>query len=114
MPNTQDVILIEYNRKYLADIVALFNHTIQKVNRQDYSQAEINEWIQPNPDLDSWHDNLSKSYCVLAFKADCLVGFGNITADGYLDLLFVAHSVIRSGIGRLIFNRLEQYARLKK
>ncbi|XEO94727.1 GNAT family N-acetyltransferase [Latilactobacillus sakei] len=108
------ICLVRYNRKYLPAIIRLFNSTIQRVNRKDYSQAELNEWIQSSPDFDSWHEKLTSSYCLLAIKEETLVGFGNITTKGYLDLFYVSHDMIHQGIGRLIFNALENYAMLEK
>ncbi|EUJ48968.1 GNAT family N-acetyltransferase [Listeria fleischmannii] len=105
--------LVRYNRKYLTAIVALFNNTIQQVNREDYSQAELNEWIQSNPNYDLWHENLESSYCILVIKAGNLVGFGNITIEGYIDLFYVSHVMIHQGVGRLLFNELEKYAVLE-
>ncbi|MBC1465999.1 GNAT family N-acetyltransferase [Listeria welshimeri] len=108
------ICLVRYNRKYLPAIVTLFNSTIQRVNRKDYSQAELNEWIQSNPDFDLWHGTLTSSYCLLAIKEETLVGFGNITSEGDLDLFYVSHAMIHQGVGRLIYNELEKYAVLEK
>ncbi|WP_413524446.1 GNAT family N-acetyltransferase [Carnobacterium divergens] len=112
--NEMEIRLVRYNRKYLPAIVTLFNSTIQRVNSKDYSQAELNEWLQKNPDLDSWHGKLTTSYCLVAIKDETLVGFGNITSEGYLDLFYISYTMIHQGVGRFIFNELEKYAVLEK
>lgn len=108
------IYLVRYNRKYLPAIIRLFNSTIKQVNKNDYSQAELNEWIQRNPDFDSWHEKLTSSYCLLAINDEALVGFGNITTEGYLDLLYVSHAMVHQGIGRILFNALKKYAMLEE
>ena len=112
--NEMEIRLVRYNRKYLPAIVTLFNSTIQRVTSKDYSQAELNEWLQKNPDFDSWNEKLTNSYCLVAIKEGTLVGFGNITSDGYLDLFYVSYAMIYQGVGRFIFNELEKYAVLEK
>ncbi|KAF1299417.1 hypothetical protein BAU15_01870 [Enterococcus sp. JM4C] len=104
------VKLVSYNQKYLPAILELFNTTIQQVNRKDYSQAEINQWIQLEPDFDAWDEKLSTTYSLVALANEEVVGFGNITDTGYLDLFYVSHTMIHQGVGRLIYNALEQFA----
>lgn len=50
----------------------------------------------------------------MAIKDETLVGFGNITSEGYLDLFYISYTMIHQGVGRFIFNELEKYAVLEK
>ncbi|MGM0125654.1 hypothetical protein IGI37_003053 [Enterococcus sp. AZ194] len=109
-----EIQLIRYEKQYLPAIIELFNHTIQKVNCKDYSQAELNEWKQEKPDIIRWHEKLSNTYCLLAIEEQTLAGFGNITPEGYLDLFYISHTKIHQGLGRKIYEALESYAHSKK
>lgn len=103
--------LYRYDPKYLSEIIALFNRTVQVVNRQDYSQLEINEWVQVNPDLDEWHQRLTQTYSLVAISDGKVVGFSNIDADGQIDLLYVSSHMIRQQIGTRLLAELTNYQR---
>ena len=103
--------LCRYDRKYLSKITTLFNQTIQEINQQDYSQLEINEWMQINPDLSAWHERLSESFTLLAIKDLKVIGFGNLKVTGHIDMLYVESSMIRQHIGMLILTELTNYQR---
>ncbi|WP_409022033.1 GNAT family N-acetyltransferase [Dellaglioa sp. P0083] len=103
--------LYRYDRKYLSEITTLFNQTIQEINQQDYSQLEINEWVQNNPNLNTWHRRLSESFTLLAIKDLKVIGFGNLEVTGHIDMLFVESSMIRQHIGALILTELTNYQR---
>lgn len=109
-----NVKLKKYSSKYLEEILSLFNHTIESVNMKDYTQAEINQWVQYHPNLDKWNQRFENSYCIVAFCDKELVGFGNIQNNGYLDCLYVSKEYIRKGIGELLFCELEKYAKSRQ
>lgn len=109
---TQSAIqLYHYDRKYLSEIMTLFNQTIQEINQQDYSQLEINEWVQNNPNLNVWHKRLSETFTLIAIKDLKVIGFGNLEVTGHIDMLYVESSMIRQHIGTLILAELTNYQR---
>ncbi|MHC9533350.1 GNAT family N-acetyltransferase [Dellaglioa sp. L3N] len=109
---TGDTIrIVHYERQYLSEIIALFNQTIQDVNRQYYSQLEINEWKQSHPNLDEWHKRLKQSYTLVAIKESKVVGFGNSEVTGHIDMLYVMSRMIKHHIGTLLLEGLTSYQR---
>ncbi|MDK1724848.1 GNAT family N-acetyltransferase [Dellaglioa algida] len=107
----EDTQLYRYDLKYLSEIIALFNRTVQVVNRQDYSQLEINEWVQVHPDLDEWHQRLTQTYSLVAISDGKVVGFSKIDEDGQIDLLYVSSLMIRQQIGTRLLAGLTNYQR---
>ena len=103
--------LYQYDPKYLSEIIALFNQTVQVVNRQDYSQLEIDEWAQAQPNLDEWHQRLTQTYSLVAINDGKVVGFSNIDADGQIDLLYVSSDMIRQQIDTQLLAELTNYQR---
>lgn len=103
--------LENYQKSDLEEVVALFNSTVQAVNKKDYSDQQIKQWIQPTPDYDSWNKVLSSTHALVAHQRNKIVGFGNISKTGLLDYLYVDKEWIGYGIGKSLANSLIDYAR---
>ena len=59
-------------------------------------------------DLAAW-DRSFRAHCTLvAEEGGALIGFGDITADGYLDRLYVHHLHQRQGVAAALCDRLEE------
>ncbi|CAM3455014.1 hypothetical protein [Arcobacter aquimarinus] len=54
-------ILINYDKKYLKQIVELFTNTIHNINKKDYTKEQLNAWANPNYDLNIWDKRFEKS-----------------------------------------------------
>lgn len=85
----------------------LFYDTVHTINKADYSQPQLNAWADGNIDLSEWNNSLLNHYSLVAHLNDIIVGFGDITSDGYLDRLYVHKDYQKMGIGKLICDKLE-------
>ena len=85
----------------------LFYHTVHRVNRKDYSPAQLDAWAPSDIDIGEWDRSLSAHFSVVATENGKLLGFGDIDESGYLDRLYVASAHIGTGVGTVICDALE-------
>ncbi|WP_125579975.1 GNAT family N-acetyltransferase [Levilactobacillus cerevisiae] len=99
-----------YQATDLADVIQLFRATISEVNQQDYSPAQLAAWLGPDTPAvrNWWQKTLLAHQTYVALVADELVGFADMTGDGYLDHLFVSADHQRAGIATALLTTLEQ------
>lgn len=102
--------LRKYQQSDLKDILAIFNGTVQAINKKDYTQQQIEQWVQPNPDYEKWHARLSAGYSIVALNRMEVIGFGSITDTGELDYLYVDKKWIGYGIGKMLATDLMDHA----
>lgn len=98
-------------RPYLpADITTvseLFYDTVHTVNRRDYTDEQLDAWADGNIDHDKWNSSFLSSITVIAEIDGIIVGFGDITHDGYLDRLYIHKEYQHIGIATAICDYLE-------
>lgn len=86
----------------------LFYNTVHTVNAADYTPRQLDAWADGQVDLTAW-DRSFRAHCTLvAEESGVLIGFGDITADGYLDRLYVHHLHQRQGVAAALCDRLEE------
>jgi len=96
----------KYHRSDLDAIIELFHDTIHAINAQDYSREQLEAWAPASVDVDSWHKQLSSSLTYVAEDNGAIVGFGNLTSDGWVDMLYIHKDHQREGIGTAILSKL--------
>lgn len=86
----------------------LFYDTVHSVNAADYSPQQLDAWASGQVDLEAW-DHSFREHCTLVAEKDGeLIGFGDITPEGYLDRLYVHRLHQRQGVAAALCERLEQ------
>lgn len=103
------MILREYRSSDCEEIAKLFYETVHGVNIRDYSSEQVDAWADGNVDISAWDRSFSEHYTVIAEENGVIVGFGDITVDGYLDRLYVHKDHQRNGIAGAICDALESY-----
>lgn len=88
-------------------LARLFYDTVHSVNAADYTPAQQNAWATGTVDLAQWDQSFSAHHTLVAEENGQLVGFGDITADGYLDRLYVHKDHQRQGIAAALCTALE-------
>ena len=81
--------------------------TIRTVNRKDYDQLQIDAWA-PDPDI---YSTFEESFAYVADLNGLIVGFANLTAEGYLNRFYTHKDYQGQGIGSLLLKTLEAKAR---
>lgn len=94
----------------LADIARLFRDTVRTVNCRDYSPPQIEAWSGRWRSLTQRQDFLRELYTLVAVQDGVLMGYGNITAGGYLDHLYVRRDAQGQGCATALCDALEAFA----
>lgn len=89
-------------------LAALFCDTVQAVNAADYTEEQCRAWTAGAADPAAWCASLLTHTTVVAVEGEAVIGFGDITAEGHLDRLYVHRSHQREGIGTAICDALER------
>ncbi len=105
-------------RKYKPDdcgaLANLFYDTVHCINCKDYTEEQINAWATGTIDLAQWNASFLEHYTIVAELDGEIAGFGDITADGYLDRLYVHKNYQRRGVAKAICDGLEKAVSVDK
>ncbi|WP_404450954.1 GNAT family N-acetyltransferase [Virgibacillus necropolis] len=104
--------LKRFESRMIHDVATLFKETILTINRKDYSAEQVELWADNRQTLVEWVDHLQHSLTYVATIDGRIVGFGNLTEEGLIDLLYVHKDHQAQGIGSKIMEQLEFDARL--
>lgn len=95
----------------LPQIVQLFFSTIHIVNRQHYTEEQVNAWAPKVPDEARWAAAF-ETHTTLVAEADGLIlGFTDFEPDGHIDHFFCHHAHQGKGVGKALLQRLEEEVR---
>lgn len=97
----------EYRSADLAETIRLFHDTVHTVNAKDYTSEQLDAWAPESVDRERWSAGFLSSRTLVAVENDRIVGFGNMTSDGYLDKLYVHRDFQHRGIATALCNELE-------
>lgn len=103
------MILREYRSTDCRELAKLFYDTVHTVNTADYTEEEVSAWADGNTDLDEWNSSFMAHYTIVAVENDIIIGFGDITEEGYLDRLYVHKDYQGQGVATAICDRLEAH-----
>lgn len=108
---------IEIKQACLQDIPALqvlYEETLRTINSFDYSEEEIEDWVSCGNDISRWEYLLSTMHFIVAVNVSGeLVGFAAINHRGFLNSLFVHKDRQHCGVGTMLLDKVELYARKK-
>ena len=96
-----------YRPEDLPRIAALFYETVHTVCAKDYTKAQLDAWATGDIDERAWNESFLAHTTLVAEERDELLGFADMTADGYLDRLYVKHSHLRRGVATALLTALE-------
>lgn len=99
----------EYTTNDCKEIAELFYNTVHTINAIDYSKEQLDVWATGDVDMESWNRSFLEHYTLVAIEADKIIGFGDITEDGYLDRLYVHKDFQHRGVATTICDRLETH-----
>lgn len=97
-----------YRPEDLAQIAQLFYDTVHAVCAKDYSPIQLDAWATGEVDGKAWNEAFLCHYTLVAEGEGKLLGFGDITLDGYLDRLYVHKDFQGRGIAKALCDALEQ------
>ncbi|WP_207387350.1 GNAT family N-acetyltransferase [Legionella rowbothamii] len=91
----------------MIECMVLFQNTVHSINAKDYSITQLEAWA-PKTNLEittRWKSLLENITYVAEYKQQ-IVGFGDLTHQGYLDRLFVHRDYQGRGIAAAIVKKL--------
>lgn len=109
---SKEVELQKYKSSNIDDVIKIFKFSILGTCKKDYDEKQINAWLS-GIERNSWNDTFLAHYSVLAYCDDEAVGFGDITKDGHINLLYVLPEFQHRGIASMICDKLEKQAKYK-
>ena len=98
--------LRRFEKADIHDVLSLFHETVHTVNAADYSREQLDAWAPVSPNEKEWVERLTTTSSLVVERDGKIVGFGNITADGEVDTLYVHKDAQHKGIGAAILMRL--------
>lgn len=99
--------LREYCPLDCTELARLFYQTVHTVNAGDYTPRQLDAWADGRVDLVDWNRSFLRHYTLVAQEEDQIIGFGDISRDGYLDRLYVHAQWQRRGVATALCDRLE-------
>ena len=102
------IALRTFKDKYIDSLIRIFASSIKMTCAKDYSNEQIDAWLS-GADKARWILVLNSHYALIAFKGDVPVGFGDISDDGYLNMLYVHPEYQNKGVATLICDALERH-----
>ena len=101
----------EYKNTDLHAVMDLFYVTVHEVNKNDYSEEQLDAIAPKDANEYHWEKSLEKNHTIVVEEDDNLIAFGNIGKTGYLDRLYVHPDYLRKGIASKLVEELEEYAK---
>lgn len=101
----------EYKNTDLHAVMDLFYVTVHEVNKNDYSEEQLDAIAPKDANAYHWEKSLEKNHTIVVEEDDKLIAFGNIGKTGYLDRLYVHPDYLRKGIASKLVEELEEYAK---
>lgn len=110
MCSQSPIVLRPIQSSDLEGIVALFKETVHHVNAKDYTPEQLLVWAPHHihHSHERWR-SLLHNIAYLAEIDDVIVGFADLTTEGYLDRLFVHKNYQRQGIASQLVKKLESF-----
>lgn len=96
---------------HILECIILFQNTIHTVNAKDYSPIQLEAWApKVKPEVTLRWQTLSENIAYVAEFGNQIVGFGDLTKEGYLDRLYVHKDFQGQGVAVAIVQKLEEQA----
>lgn len=106
-----DFIIRVAQQSDVVELRDLYKGTVLNVNRQHYSQAEVDDWASCGDNLSNIEEMIKTHYFIVAVDIlSQIVGFSSITPQGYLHSMFVHKDFQSKGIATMLLKEVERYA----
>lgn len=96
-----------------AALAAVFERAVRAIGPRDYSPAQIEAWIGPEPRAERFRSAMAdgRSCWVALDDAQRVTAFVDLEADGHIDFLFADPEVAGRGVASDLLDILERTAR---
>lgn len=91
-------------------IARLFHDTVRTINLGDYSASQVRAWAPDDLHFRDWIASCSSRFTFVADDDGVIAGFGQLEANGHIDGFYCHAHYQRRGVGRQIYQAIEQHA----
>ncbi len=93
------------------ELIQLFRDAVHSINIKHYSSEQVAVWAPEEINQDKWHQSLQKNITFVAEIDSKIVGFVDMTHEGYLDRLYIHKDYQARFIAFRLMKHIEQAAR---
>ena len=90
----------------LDELINLFYETIHAINAKDYNPKQLNAWAPKNINSQKWKKRSLKNYLFIARDENKIIGFGELSPNACIDMLYVHKDYIMQGIGKKLLDMM--------
>ncbi len=99
-----------FRPKDAEQIAQLFHDTVRSINIHDYTDRQVNAWAPDDLYCRNWVEVCMTRFTYIAERADLIIGFGELETNGQIDCFYCHKNYQRQGVGKLIYQAIEQQA----
>lgn len=96
-----------YRSEDCPELASLFYNTVHTVCARDYTPEQLDAWATGYVDYPEWDQSFLEHDTLVAVQNGCILGFGDMRADGYLDRLYVHAFYQGQGVATALLRLLE-------
>ncbi|QBG36905.1 GNAT family N-acetyltransferase [Litorilituus sediminis] len=108
------IIIREFQPGDEASLRALFYQTVRHINRNDYSQAQVEAWAPDEYDDKQWSARIRALKPFIATIDNNLAGYADLQDDGYIDHFFCHKDYQGMGVGKSLMQQIVNSAKARK
>ena len=101
----------EYQNKDLNTVIELFYNSVHSNCKKDYTTEQLEAWAPRDMDVYRFETSLEKNHTLVIEDNSEIIAFGDMGDTGYLDRLYVREDYLGKGLGKILLERFEKYAR---
>lgn len=104
------MIIVKFKEYDTEEIVSLFYETVHSINLKDYSKKQLDVWATKKEKkliINLWTVALAKNITFVAKINNKVVGFSDLTLEGYLDRLYIHKDFQSQGIASALVDMIE-------
>ncbi len=105
------IIIRSFNPSDTALLINLFREAVHAINIKHYSAEQVAAWAPAEIDLDRWQKSLEANITFVAEIDSNIVGFADMTHEGYLDRLYVHKNYQGRWVALHLMRAIEKAAR---
>ncbi|MCW8333443.1 GNAT family N-acetyltransferase [Vibrio paucivorans] len=91
----------------------LFYQTVREVNRQDYTDKQVEAWAPDGFEPAVWQKKMDALQPFVAELDDVIVGYTDLQDCGLIDHFFCHHQYQGIGIGKALMNHVFEQAEIR-
>lgn len=107
------MILRLFRKGDAKQVAQLFGDTVKIVNKEEYSETEHHIWTPDDLQFQRWEENCLNNFTIVAEVDDTIVALAQFEDIGHISCFYCHPDYQRRGIGRQLYEAIEDYASTK-